>query len=73
MKYVLVVATGILIGERDNDNLRIIKSLMFIQKETLIASNLEEYIKSNGEKILDLFEKKEYLHFLIPKEGLISQ
>lgn len=57
MKYVLVVATGILIGERDNDYLRIIKSLMFNQEEALITSNLEEYIESNGERILDLFEK----------------
>lgn len=58
MKCVLIVATGILIGEKIDSYPEIIGSIWF-EEETVTNEGLEQFIKKNGEKILEFLKKTE--------------
>ena len=59
MKSVLIVPTGVLIGEKVHDTPRIIDSIWFDKNFTMTNENLEEFIGKNGSKLVELFKQRE--------------
>ena len=59
MKSVLIVPTGILVGEKVEDTSKIINSIWFDKNFTITNEKLEEFIKKEGSKLIELFDHRE--------------
>ncbi len=59
MKSVIIVPTGILIGEKVQNIAEIIGSIWFDKNFAITNENLEEFIKKEGNKLIELFDRKE--------------
>ncbi|UCG90108.1 MAG: C/D box methylation guide ribonucleoprotein complex aNOP56 subunit [Candidatus Heimdallarchaeota archaeon] len=57
MKCVLLVATGILIGEKIEDSSRIIESIWFDEETTVTNENLKDFIDQKGDEIVELLDQ----------------
>lgn len=57
MKSVLIVPNGILLGGKVNDTPKIINSIWFDKSFTVTDENLEEFIKKDGSKLVELFDQ----------------
>ena len=59
MKSVLIVPTGILVGEKVQNTSKIIDSIWFDKNFTITNEKLEEFIKKEGSKLIELFDLRE--------------
>ncbi|MFX1504524.1 MAG: NOP5/NOP56 family protein [Promethearchaeota archaeon] len=59
MKSVLIVPTGVLVGEKVHDMPRIIDSIWFAKNFTITNENLKDFIGKNWNKLVELFKQKE--------------
>lgn len=59
MKSVLIVPTGILVGEKVQNTSKIIDSIWFDKNFTITNENLKEFIKKEGSKLIELFDRRE--------------
>jgi len=59
VKSVLIVPTGILVGEKVQNTSKIIDSIWFDKNFTITNENLKEFIKKEGSKLIELFDRRE--------------
>ncbi|UCG03573.1 MAG: C/D box methylation guide ribonucleoprotein complex aNOP56 subunit [Candidatus Heimdallarchaeota archaeon] len=59
MKSVLIVPTGILVGEKVQETVKIIDSIWFDENFTVTNDNLGDYIKKEGSRLVELLDQTE--------------